>query len=152
MKMSTKIIVIAVVVWVGSLLGSYLYAFVRYYKMRPMGIEMHKKLSESQIHHFVLEFPRHNSWELKSSDEGVNPYEVIFERNNGYKRFEFGSNLKRSYIRNDTLYVKALRNDLFLFSTPRHSSVNIPELTTYTVITKDTVVRRRWSDNDIRER
>jgi len=137
MKTSTKIFVIYGSVIVALQLVFLTNSLVQYSRLKPLGQEMCKALDRTPIHNIEVDISHAaycsdtRRWEGR--DEG--PWII---KSDGYRGFYVGANLATSHISNDTLYIKALIDDI------SWRPNEIPKLRSSTIITSDEVVSKNY--------
>lgn len=137
MKTSNKILVIYGAVLVAAQLVFLINSVVQYRRLKPQGIEMCEALSRTGIHHIEIDISQAAYQTDKRRGTG-REYGPQVCKSESYRYFYFGANLPTSHISNDTLYIKALNDDV------SWRISQIPELRSSTIITTDETVTRSY--------
>ncbi len=127
MKTSTKIFVVYGSIVVALQLIFLIHALIQYQRLKPLGVEMSKKLENTAIHHIVIDAPTAK----------YDPARSVF-RNAGWDRnFFLDAYLATSHISNDTLYIKGVKDYNSVLQDKRF----IGELRSTTIFTSNDTIR-----------
>ncbi len=139
MKTSTKILVTygAMLIGIQALFAAN--SLVQYYCLKPLAARMCTDLDRVPAHHIEIDISKAQyepvTWRTHDRDTG--PWVI---KADGVRDFYFGSNLASSRMSRDTLYIKAMHDDLSW----RPSRVS--EIHTVTIITADGVISKNLGE------